>query len=75
MPAWDRQGPERLVHYCALPPFSQERLGYLDKETFIYRLSKPLPDGRTDFEFNHGEAFSMESHSGVFRKESRTRSC
>jgi len=34
---WDRQGLERLVRYCARPPFSQERLGRLNDETLVYR--------------------------------------
>ena len=48
LPAWDRQGLERLVRYCARPPLSQERLGRLNDETLVYRLRKPTVDGRME---------------------------
>jgi len=48
IPAWDRQGLERLVRYCARPPLSQERLGRLNAETLVYSLRKPTIDGRTE---------------------------
>jgi hypothetical protein len=48
LPAWDRQGLERLVRYCARPPMSQERLGRLNDETLVYNLRKPTLDGRTE---------------------------
>jgi hypothetical protein len=48
LPAWDRQGLERLVRYCARPPLSQERLGRLNDETLVYNLRKPTLDGRTE---------------------------
>ncbi|HEX9870728.1 MAG TPA: transposase [Candidatus Tectomicrobia bacterium] len=48
LPAWDRQGLERLVRYCARPPLSQERLGRLNAESLVYSLRKPTLDGRTE---------------------------
>ena len=45
----DRAGLERLLRYCARPPFSMNRLhrvfGTDDK--LIYQLPKPLPNGQT----------------------------
>ncbi len=47
--AWDRAGLEKLIRYCARPPFALERLARIhDAEAVLYRLPKPLPDGRTE---------------------------
>jgi hypothetical protein len=43
----DRRGLERLLRYCARPPFAAERLEELDAQRLIYHLPKPGPDGRT----------------------------
>ena len=43
----DRHGLERLLRYCARPPFAAERLEELDPHRLIYHLHKPGPDGRT----------------------------
>jgi hypothetical protein len=43
----DRAGLERLLRYCARPPFALERLELLDAERVVYRLPKPQPDGTT----------------------------
>lgn len=43
----DRRGLERLLRYCARPPFSSERLQALDAHRLIYHLPRPGPDGRT----------------------------
>ena len=43
----DRKGLERLLRYCARPPFAAERLEELDAQRLLYRLPKPGPDGRT----------------------------
>lgn len=48
LPAWDRQGLERLVRYRARPPLSQERLGRLNAESLVYNLRKPTLDGCTE---------------------------
>jgi len=45
--AHDRRGLERLLRYCARPPFAAERLEELDAHRLIYSLPKPAPDGRT----------------------------
>ncbi|WPL14899.1 Putative transposase [Thiorhodovibrio litoralis] len=45
--AQDRAGLERLLRYCARPPFALERLELIDGERVIYRLPKPLRDGTT----------------------------
>jgi hypothetical protein len=38
---------ERLLRYCARPPFALERLELLDAERVVYRLPKPQRDGTT----------------------------
>jgi hypothetical protein len=45
--AHDRAGRERLLRYCARPPFALERLELLDDERIVYRLAKPQRDGTT----------------------------
>jgi hypothetical protein len=45
--AQDRAGLERLLRYCARPPFALERLERRDAERVIYRLPKPQHDGIT----------------------------
>ena len=42
-------GLERLLRYCARPPFALERLAPIPgrEEAFVYRLPKALPDGKT----------------------------
>jgi DNA-directed RNA polymerase subunit RPC12/RpoP len=42
----DRRGLERLLRYCARPPFPSGRLEELDAHRLIYHLPKPGPDGR-----------------------------
>ncbi len=52
----DRAGVERLLRYCARPPFALERLhapaGIASLTSsdarLVYRLPKPTPDGRTE---------------------------
>jgi len=43
--AWDRAGLERLLRYCARPPFASERLSW-DKRSqrVFYELPKPRPN-------------------------------
>ncbi|MBW2245278.1 MAG: transposase [Deltaproteobacteria bacterium] len=51
----DREGVERLIRYCARPPFALERLhapnGIASLNSpdtlLLYRFPKPTPDGRT----------------------------
>jgi hypothetical protein len=43
----DRAGLERLLRYCARPPFALERLEQLAHDRLVYRFPKPQPDGRT----------------------------
>ena len=50
--ARDRAGLERLLRYCARPPFALERLeangyGAPGGERIVYRLPHPAPDGTT----------------------------
>jgi hypothetical protein len=45
--AHDRAGLERLLRYCARPPFALERLELLDAARVVYRLPKPQRDGTT----------------------------
>ena len=44
----DRAGLERLLRYCARPPFALERLEQLAHDQLIYRFPKPQPNGRTE---------------------------
>ncbi len=44
----DRAGVERLLRYCARPPFALERLEQVADNQLAYRFAKPLPDGRTE---------------------------
>ena len=48
IPGWDRAGLERLLRYCARPPFALERLEAIDNEHLRYHLSKPQIDGATE---------------------------
>jgi len=45
--AWDRAALERLLRYCARPPFANDRLEWDDpaQQTVLYHLPKPAPDG------------------------------
>jgi len=45
--ARDRAGLERLLRYCARPPFALERLERIDEQHVIYRLPRPQQDGTT----------------------------
>ncbi|QEP44755.1 hypothetical protein D5085_17400 [Ectothiorhodospiraceae bacterium BW-2] len=44
--AHDRRGLERLLRYCARPPFAADRLEEIDAQRLIYHLPKPGPDGQ-----------------------------
>lgn len=44
----DRCGLERLLRYCARPPFALQRLEPVGDDQLVYRFAKPLPDGRTE---------------------------
>ena len=43
--AADRAGRERLLRYCARPPFALDRLRELDPERLLYQSTKPGPSG------------------------------
>ena len=43
--AADRAGRERLLRYCARPPFALDRLRELDLERLLYEGTKPGPAG------------------------------
>jgi hypothetical protein len=43
----DREGLERLLRYCARPPFALERIKQQPGGSLIYQLKKPLPNGQT----------------------------
>jgi hypothetical protein len=45
--AHDRRGLERLLRYCARPPFAADRLEEIDAQRLIYHLPKPGLDGQT----------------------------
>ena len=43
----DREGLERLLRYCARPPFALERIKQQPDGSLIYQLNKPLANGQT----------------------------
>ena len=43
--AWDKDGLERLIRYCARPPFKSENIR-INGIWINYRLPKPSHDGR-----------------------------
>ena len=43
----DRAGLERLLRYCARPPFALERIEQVNEDRIVYRLPEPQRDGRT----------------------------
>ena len=43
----DRHGLERLLRYCARPPFAADRIEELDRHRLMYHLPRPGSDGRT----------------------------
>jgi hypothetical protein len=43
--AADRAGCERLLRYCARPPFALDRLRELGSERLLYEVTKPGPGG------------------------------
>jgi hypothetical protein len=43
-----RRVVERLLRYCARPPFALERLEQRAHDQLVYRFVKPQPDGRTE---------------------------
>jgi hypothetical protein len=45
--AHDRAGLERLLRYCARPPFALERLELIDEQQVIYRLPRTQRDGHS----------------------------
>jgi hypothetical protein len=42
-----KAGVERLLGYCARPPFALERLEWMADDALIDRFDKQQPDGRT----------------------------
>ena len=66
----DRAGVERLIRYCARPPFALERL-HAPSETrslasndsrLVYRLPRPIPDGGTVLRLTPLELLERLSH-------------
>ncbi len=43
----DRAGLERLLRYCARPPFGLERIEQVNEDRIVYRLPEPQRNGRT----------------------------
>jgi hypothetical protein len=46
--AHDRAGLERLLRYCARPPFALERLELIDAKRVVYRLPACSAIGQRD---------------------------
>jgi len=44
----DRAGLERLLRYCARPPFALEHLEQLAQDPLVYRFPRPQPDGSAE---------------------------
>lgn len=49
--AWDREGLERLLRYCARPPFSSENVK-VRKGKVVYTVMKPTPSGMRLIQFD-----------------------
>ena len=47
----DRAGLERLLRYCARPPFALERLEQVNAHQIVYHLPRPRRDGCTALSF------------------------
>jgi hypothetical protein len=45
--AYDRLALERLVRYCARPPFAESRLTYIEPDRVVYRLPQGDEDGQS----------------------------
>jgi hypothetical protein len=54
---WDRQGLERLIRYCARPPFASENLRW-DGKWLVNRLSKPNHRGQVSVQLDPLEFLS-----------------
>jgi hypothetical protein len=53
MEAWDRTGLERLLRYCARPPFASERLSWEKRsERVVYEPAKPRPNAPSAISFD-----------------------
>ncbi len=72
--ARDRAGLERLLRYCARPPFALERLeatgyGAPGGEHIVYRLPHPAPDGTTArsllWSSSSGSPYSFTRHAST----------
>ncbi|MCP4869092.1 MAG: hypothetical protein GY898_10290, partial [Proteobacteria bacterium] len=68
----DRAGLERLLRYCARPPFALERLEAIDAQRLIYRLTKPRPDGSTEPFLIHKKGRLFRLSSQVWRLSRRS---
>jgi hypothetical protein len=69
----DRRGLERLLRYCARPPFAAERIEELDRHRLIYHLPKPGPHGRTQLILSPLElASSASQHWYLLRANTAT---
>ncbi|MDX2506345.1 MAG: transposase [Gammaproteobacteria bacterium] len=51
----DREGLERLLRYCARPPFALERIKQQPDGSLIYQLNKPLANGQTQLKLTSME--------------------
>ena len=58
----DRAGLERLIRYCARPPFSGERLRLEESGTILYLPKKPGPYGRGLMSMTPPELIEKLSH-------------
>jgi hypothetical protein len=69
----DRRGLERLLRYCARPPFPSGRLEELDAHRLIYHLPKPIslpttiPDTALSLQCEHEIGNALEADPKGFR--------
>jgi hypothetical protein len=59
--AWDKDGLERLIRYCARPPFKSENIRF-NGPWINYRLPKPCHTGKTFVQMDPLEFIERISH-------------
>lgn len=65
MEGTDRPGLERLLRYCARPPFALEHLQQRDAEHVIYHRPKPIPGKPSDLLLTPREQINEDRRLGA----------
>jgi hypothetical protein len=69
----DRAGRERLLRYCARPPFALERLEQVRHDQLVYHFPKPQPDGSTQLRLTPLERGTRDRGQPGLRRRSPAR--